>query len=263
MIRIHKPTTAPQKLTTDGTHKCKSHCDAYSLNPSAYETNKEKFDFASSIYAHESVKEALIKAQHQKCCFCERIIGKNGDVEHFRPKGAYQQAQGESLKYPAYYWLAYKWENLYLSCSSCNSRHKKNLFPLQDPSKRATNHSQRISKESPMFIDCGKENPEDFIGFRAEYAYAIDGNLRGQITIDYLDLNSDDLVESRRQRLNIFRELNKVLLLAIEHPHDQEVQNLADELKLTLKEYLGDNAEFAAASRYAINSQFNHFSEVL
>ena len=263
MIRIHKPTTAPQKLTTDGTHKCKSRCDAYSLNPSAYETNKEKFDFASSIYAHESVKEALIKAQHQKCCFCERIIGKNGDVEHFRPKGAYQQAQGESLKYPAYYWLAYKWENLYLSCSSCNSRHKKNLFPLQDPSKRATNHSQRISKESPMFIDCGKENPEDFIGFRAEYAYAIDGNLRGQITIDYLDLNSDDLTESRRQRLNILRELNKVLLLAIEHPHDQEVQNLADELKLTLKEYLGDNAEFAAASRYAINSQFNHFSEVL
>jgi hypothetical protein len=133
VIRIHKPKTAPQKLTTDGKHKCKYHCDAYSLNPSAYEANTGKFDFASSIYAHESVKEALIKAQHQKCCFCERIVGKNGDVEHFRPKGAYQQAQGESLKYPAYYWLAYKWENLYLSCSSCNSRHKKNLFPLQDP----------------------------------------------------------------------------------------------------------------------------------
>ena len=44
MIRIHKPKTAPKKLTTDGKQKCKSHCDAYSLNPSAYETNKEKFD---------------------------------------------------------------------------------------------------------------------------------------------------------------------------------------------------------------------------
>ena len=234
MIRIHKPKTAPKKLTTDGKQKCKSHCDAYSLNPSAYEANQEKFDFASSIYAHESVKEALIKAQHQKCCFCERIIGKNGDVEHFRPKGAYQQAQGESLKYPAYYWLAYQWENLYLSCSSCNSRHKKNLFPLQDPSKRATNHNQRITKESPLFIDCGKENPEEFIGFRAEYAYAIDGNSRGEITIDYLDLNSDDLIESRRQRLNDLRELNKILVSAIENPHNQKLQELADEIKVHL-----------------------------
>ena len=256
MIRIHKPKTAPKKLTTDGKQKCKSHCDAYSLNPSAYETNKEKFDFASSIYAHESVKETLIKVQHQKCCFCERIIGKNGDVEHFRPKGAYQQAQGESLKYPAYYWLAYQWENLYLSCSSCNSRHKKNLFPLQDPSKRATNHSQRISKESPMFIDCGKENPEDFIGFRAEYAYAIDGNLRGQITIDYLDLNSDDLVESRRQKLNDLREISEISILAIKNPQLQELVDKLDKLEAHLDKVRSDSAEFAAAARCAINAKF-------
>ncbi len=256
MIRIHKPKTAPKKLTTDGKQKCKSHCDAYSRNPSAYEKKGGDFGFNDKIYADKSVKEALIKAQHKKCCFCERIIGKNGDVEHFRPKGAYQQAQGESLKYPAYYWLAYKWENLYLSCSSCNSRHKKNLFPLQDPSKRATNHNQRITKESPMFIDCGKENPEEFIGFRAEYAYAIDENPRGQITIDYLDLNSEDLVESRRQRLNSLRKLSKVLLSAMEYPDDQKIQKIADELKVTLKEYLLDSAEFAAAARCAISAKF-------
>jgi len=256
VIRIHKPKIAPKKLTTDGKQKCKSHCDAYSLNPSAYETNQEKFDFASSIYAHESVKEALIKAQHQKCCFCERIIGKNGDVEHFRPKGAYQQAKGEPLKYPAYYWLAYQWENLYLSCSSCNSRHKKNLFPLQDPSKRATNHNQRIAKENPLFIDCGKEDPQEFIGFRAEYAYAIDGNPRGKITIDYLDLNSEDLTESRRQKLNSLRELSKILSSAIENPDNQEWQKIADELKVYLAEALADSAEFAAANRCAIYAEF-------
>ena len=256
MIRIHKPKIAPKKLTTDGKQKRKSHCDAYSLNPSAYETKQEKFDFASSIYAHESVKEALIKAQHQKCCFCERIIGKNGDVEHFRPKGAYQQAQGEPLECPAYYWLAYTWENLYLSCSSCNSRHKKNLFPLQDPSKRATNHNQRITKESPLFIDCGKENPEDFIGFRAEYAYAIDGNPRGKITIDYLGLNSEDLIEARRQRLSDLRELNKILVSAIEDPHNQKLQELAEEVKIHLETSLADSAVFAAAARCAISAKF-------
>ena len=256
MIRIHKPKTAPTKLNTDGKQKCKSHCDAYSSNPSAYKKNQGTFDFAHTIYAHESVKEALIIAQHQKCCFCERIIGKNGDVEHFRPKGAYEQAQGESLKYPAYYWLAYKWENLYLSCSPCNTRHKGNLFPLEDPSKRATNHTQRITKESPLFIDCGKENPEEFIGFRAEYAYEIDGNPRGKITIDYLDLNSEDLTESRRQRLNSLRELSKILSSAIEHPNNQELQKISDELKMYLEEALSDSAEFAAAARCAIYAKF-------
>jgi hypothetical protein len=42
----------------------------------------------------------------------------------------------------------------------------------------------------------------------------------------------------------------------MEHPHDQEIQKIADELKVTLKEYLGDSAEFAAAARCAINAKF-------
>ena len=257
MIRIHKPKAAPKKLTVEGKSKCKSHCDAYSINPSAYETKEGDFKFTSSIYAHETVKQELIKAQYQKCCFCEKIVGKNGDVEHFRPKSAYQQAKGDRLlKYPGYYWLAYKWENLYLSCSACNSRQKKNLFPLQNPNKRATNHKQRITKERPMFIDCGKENPEEFIGFRAEYAYAIDGNPRGQITIDYLDLNSDDLVESRRQRLNLLRKLNEIYLSDTKELANQVGQKRAEKLKLMLDEYLLDSAEFAAAARCAILAEF-------
>jgi len=256
VIRIRKPKTPPEKLATDGKQKCISHCDAYSRNSSAYKTQEEKFKFASSIYAHESVKQALINAQHQKCCFCERIIGNNGDVEHFRPKGAYQQAKGEPPQYPGYYWLAYKWKNLYLSCSSCNQRLKKNLFPLEDPNRRATDHQQRISKERPMFIDCGKENPEEFIGFNAEFAYAIDENPRGQITIDYLNLNSPDLIEARRQRLRLLKELNKVLLETIDDVTNQAVQKLAEEIKNILKEYVLDSAEFASAARCVVSSKF-------
>jgi hypothetical protein len=107
-----------------------------------------------------------------------------------------------------------------------------------------------------LFIDCGKENPEEFIGFRAEYAYAIDGNKRGQTTIDYLDLNSDDLIESRRQRLNDLRELNKILVSAIENPHNQKLQELADEIKVHLEASLADSAVFAAAARCAVKAKF-------
>lgn len=42
----------------------------------------------------------------------------------------------------------------------------------------------------------------------------------------------------------------------MEHPHDQEIQKIADELKVTLKEYLLDSAEFAAAARCSINAKF-------
>ena len=258
MIRIHKPKTAPEKLAIDGKKKRRSHCISYSRNPSAYETGTKKFEFNSSIYAHKSVKQALIQAQHQKCCFCERLIGTDGDVEHFRPKQAYKQATGEALKYPAYYWLAYEWKNLYLACTGCNQRHKQNLFPLQNPAERATNHRQSIELEQPVFIDFGKENPEEFIGFRGQVAYAIEGNPRGKITIDLLKLNDRALPESRLQHLQKLRRLNEILLLARNRKNDRELQKIVVEIKKDLKKYMSDDAQFTAATRCAIDSDFEY-----
>ena len=258
MIRIHKPETPPERLVVEGKKKRRSHCTSYSRNPSVYETGTKKFEFDSSIYAHKTVKQSLIKAQHQKCCFCERLIGTDGDVEHFRPKQAYKQATGETLQYPAYYWLAYEWENLYLACTGCNQRHKQNLFPLQNPDERATNHKQSIEQEQPIFIDFGKENPEEFIGFRGQVAYAIEGNLRGKVTIDSLKLNDRALPEAILQQLQILKRLNEILLLASNRPDDHELQELVEEIKEDLKKAMFDNSQFTAANRCAIDSDFQY-----
>jgi GIY-YIG catalytic domain len=91
MIRIHKPATAPTKLSKQGKTKAAEHAKDYNTNPADYHNGTKKFNFADSIYNDRTVKDALIAAQHQKCCFCERLIGKDGDVEHFRPKSAYSQ----------------------------------------------------------------------------------------------------------------------------------------------------------------------------
>ncbi len=152
LIRIHKPTPPPAKLLRDGKNKRRSHSLAYTRDPKAYRTGGKKFDFEARIYNHPTVKQALIAAQFGKCCFCERIVGTDGDVEHFRPKQAYQQAPGDSLERPGYYWLAYEWDNLYLSCSACNQRHKQNLFPLQNPGDRAIDPS---CPSSPRFLPQG------------------------------------------------------------------------------------------------------------
>ena len=266
MIRIHKPKTPPKILAVEGKEKQKQLCDLYSENPSLYETGTKKtkaekqtikkFEFASSIYGHPTVKQALIEAQYQKCCFCESKIGIDGDIEHFRPKGAYKQ--GRSLHYPGYYWLAYEWDNLYLSCTGCNQRQKQNHFPLEDPTKRATNHTQSLDLEQPLFIDLGKENPEEFIFFHGEIAHPVNQNKRGRVTIDSLGLNETkrSLPEKRLEHLAQLKMLDKIFHLAAKQPKNLELQELAIQSKIMLEKSLLDSAEFASAARCAINSKF-------
>ena len=136
------------------------------LEQAASENYNFKFDAA--IYGHTEVKGDLIKHQHNKCCFCESKIGhiSYGDVEHFRPKAGWVQ-DAENINQPGYYWLAYDWDNLLLSCQLCNQRHKKNYFPLSNNDNRAI-ATQNIVVEQPLFIHPANDNPEDFIYFKEE-----------------------------------------------------------------------------------------------
>ena len=154
MIGITKPAEPPEVLTRETTHqRIAECCDRFSVAADDYRAGRRKFTFSDSIYNHETVKEALILAQHGKCCFCEMKIADEGDVEHFRPKSGYRQRTGDRLGRPGYYWLAYEWSNLLLACSSCNQRFKRNLFPLADPSQRAESHAADINLEEPLLIN--------------------------------------------------------------------------------------------------------------
>jgi uncharacterized protein (TIGR02646 family) len=257
VIQIKKPKTPPEKLLTDGKRKRKTHCNAYSRDPIAHQSGVKTFNFDRNIYAHTSVKQALIEAQHKKCCFCERLIGVDGDVEHFRPKQAYCQNSGEPLQYPGYYWLAYEWSNLYLACPGCNQRHKRNLFPLENPGDRSSNHLRKLDREQPLLIDPGQDNPEDYIRFEGVSAISINDNPRGNATINLLKLNDRDaLKESRRQRLDLLRRLWGVVQLSRENPDNLKLKNLADGASISIEKYLQDSAEFSSAARSALKTEF-------
>ena len=60
------------------------------------------------------------------CAFCESKVRHiaHGDVEHFRPKAGYEQ--GHRFNRNGYFWEAYRWENLYYSCQTCNQVYKGN-----------------------------------------------------------------------------------------------------------------------------------------
>lgn len=261
MIRIQKSSIPPERLAQDGKKKRRSHCSSYSRNPAIYQSGERTFLFESKIYAHGSVKQALIKAQHGKCCFCERLIGTDGDIEHFRPKQAYKQSSGEPLQRPGYYWLAYEWDNLYLACPGCNQRHKQNLFPLQNPNERARSHHHNVDSEQPLFIDPGKEDPEEFIGFRGEFAFEIEGNTRGKITIESLKLNERSLPELRLEKLQQLKALHKITLLATKQTHNTELQTLAKEAEAFLEKAIRDDAPFSAAVRWALKTDFQFIIE--
>jgi uncharacterized protein (TIGR02646 family) len=254
MIRIHKPATAPSKLSKQGKTKAAEHAKDYDTNPADYHNGTKKFNFADSIYNDLTVKDALIAAQHQKCCFCERLIGKDGDVEHFRPKSAY--SQNKKLERPGYYWLAYDWDNLYLCCSPCNSRQKKNLFPITYPKKRAHFHSNDITVENPLFVDPGKDEPSNHISFRGEMPYAVRGNKKGKTTINNLGLDREILNDARLRHLQTMKILHQLIELAAEEPYNQNLQELAQQAKQTLKNATSNCAEFSAATCAAAKNNF-------
>jgi 5-methylcytosine-specific restriction endonuclease McrA len=256
VIRITKPKAAPAKLIKEGRFETSSHLREYKQSPLDYQSGKRKLKFSSSIYGDSSVKKALILAQHKKCCFCERLVGEDGDVEHFRPKSAYCQQKGKKFERPGYYWLAYAWDNLYLSCSSCNQRQKGALFPLLDPQKRAHLHGNNIGLEEPLFIDPGKEEPSLHIGFRGEVPYPVAGSKKGKMTLEMLNLDRSILNDARLVHLQKLKTLHEVVEVAAVKPQDKALQNLAVKAKGILQDAISDGGEFAAATRAAFENRF-------
>lgn len=206
MIRIRKkaPAPVPSILQTKGKQAIEDLNKRYNEGERDFESK----DFHTNIYGNEEVKQSLISLQDYKCCFCESKIGhiSYGDVEHFRPKAGWVQ-EDEKLNKPGYYWLAYEWENLLLSCQICNQRNKKNFFPLLDNSSRALSHHESINNEQPVFIHIANEDAEALITFKEEIPVAVDGNIRGKETILKLGLDREALNEQRRATFNKVRDI--------------------------------------------------------
>lgn len=206
------------------------------------------FEFDSAIYGHKSVKEALWAAQNDKCAYCEgtfRAFGY-GDVEHYRPKGYSQQARGGRKSYPGYYWLAYRWENLLVSCEPCNRARKRNLFPLRDPARRARNDAG-LAQEQPLLIDpAGPGDPRDHIKFRDA---APEANTDvGRASIEAYFLDRPYLTAERAKHLREVINLKRIVDLAAQ-ANDLELKKFALEVQTQLHEFVRPDAKFSAMTR--------------
>ena len=167
-----------------------------------YRSGERTFKF-KKLYRSAQVKDALKEIQHDKCCYCERRVAPSeGQVDHFRPKGAFRQSKNDRNKeHPGYYWLAYQWDNLVLACRTCNLK-KSDYFPLQHPEQRARSHLDSVDTESPLLLNPYAETELrehlTFNGSGCEH-----GTERGRVTVEVLRLNEPYLQEERQHVLKM------------------------------------------------------------
>lgn len=196
-------------------------------------------DFDSSIYGSPAVRKRLLKDQYEKCAYCEKKVSDDiPDVEHFRPKTKCKQAE-KCTRYLGYWWLAYEWKNLLYSCATCNSKYKKNFFPLQQPHK--TNPTKAsVKNEVPLLINPTTENPRTYIVFNRNKILPKNQNIKGVTTIKVLGLNRRELKDVLRlnQWNNFMLAIDALQSMGKKHARYKEIK------KRTEKIFLSNNSAF-------------------
>ena len=188
---------------------------------------------SQSRFTFPSTKWELAEADarmtfHGKCAFCETLIPRGeGErhVEHFRPATGAMNLD-KSLDRDHYFWLAYEWDNLYYSCSTCESN-KRTFFPVKG--ERATVEGF-IAVEQPLLVDPCRDDPDEHFSFLENGSVqALDE--RGEVTISLLSLNRPNLVADRRSA----------------------IESIGGRLDTTTShDYLQDGFPYAAAMRHLV-----------
>jgi len=247
MVYIDKSGhSIPAILSTEGVLKRDEHISNFEANVAGYRDNSKdgvRFDFDSSIYGDATVKDSLEEIQSYKCCFCESKYKHitDGDVEHFRPKAAYTQGRGTTHPFvrPGYFWLAYEWHNLLVSCEICNRRKKGNYFPIKNRIRRCQDHTDDFSLEEPWFINPSVIDPETHITFYKEVP--THNSFEGAKTIDFLDLDREELNEMRRKNLNLLKGLEDSYIISIGLPTENQTR---ENFFKNLRSVLNTNGEY-------------------
>jgi len=159
----------------------------------------EKLVF-NAIYRDDSIRQALmVQVQNNKCCYCEKMIYDDFEVDHYRPKEAV--IHNGQLENPGYYWLSYDWDNLLYSCNKCNKK-KGNDFPIEDEAVRARNHNMDINDESPQILNPCIQDPDDFLEFIGLEIVAKSGKNfdTATKTIETIELDRHELFQLRIEK---------------------------------------------------------------
>ncbi len=152
--------------------------------------------FDSSI--RKEIVAPLRELFNHKCAYCESSlpqVSTIGEIDQFRPK---RGARGLDKEFSDdhYWWLTYEWRNLYYSCPVCN-RYKSTWFPVEGKrSEIKMPYEEVLNFEETLLIDPCTDNPQQHIAFDLD-GFIKPASEKGEITIELLKLNREDLVNAR------------------------------------------------------------------
>ena len=256
MIKRNKDfINIPRSLRTDE--------DALRVNP-AKTTNVRRLELINagnyidedkynSRYKTDDIKSKL-KEIHPTCCFCgskDQCL----QVEHYRPKSKY-------------YWLAYSWDNLLLSCAMCNQAKKvsfkidgQNVLPKTDQDVSNINNLSEIYdvQERPLLINPEKVSAEELDAF----LYHKDGHVKSKhprvnYTIEVCKLDRANLVEARKAIWDSF--IAKINERLYDYKGNQVALDASVEslIRDFVKESKDESIPFTAFRRFAIKAGWIH-----
>lgn len=221
MIRLREKPAVPESLKTSRVRTIRTRLVSKVRSGQRPSTNDG--DFPSDPWLSDDVRLALWRHHKQKCCYCERYRDpkREPDIEHFRPKAEVSEEGPRSL---GYWWLAYRWSNLFFSCRTCNQEYKKNHFPLLGGS-RAVSPKDRLSEELPALIDPCSDDPESALKYIWETGkhpmakpIGFDSQGRGQATIESIGLDRSTLNDQRGRAMLLLEAIAQKAITALGTP---------------------------------------------
>jgi len=262
MIRVDRSRVPVPEVFRPGGRSERERGAAYEFF-AAQKERQRRFDFTA--YKVPEVKLALTELFHGKCAYCEsRLMASAGlDIEMYRPKGGV----AASSKHPGYWWLAFEWTNLLISCIDCNRSRvhmevdqravsgKANRFPLADESKRAFGPEDDLSREEPLLLDPCVDEPDEHLVFDWSGLVASE-TPRGQTTIAVLGLNRVGLVEARARAARELRlSLDLLPALSGSDPNDSGRRQVLMRVLFELEAMTRQDAEYAGMKRQLLRPE--------
>ena len=172
---------------------------------------QERAEFRPEIWTE--TKPALERLFNGKCAYCETRIGALtlAEVNKFRPTSGSLNLDGK-FDPDHYWWLAYEWFNLYLSCALC-ARNKASKFPIvgrrvkipddKEAKLGASWFPKDLLSEKPLLLDpCERDfDPDKHLLFDFETGHVAGRTERGNVTIETFEFNRPNLIEGRKRVL--------------------------------------------------------------
>ncbi len=215
----------------------------------AFDNNitSNEYSDAKNLYKVGSVQKKLNEIYHLKCAYCEqKLLDSPKHIEHYRPKDTY-------------FWLAYSWDNLLLSCGSCNSTKGKRFETLNSQVSYNNENFINIHSlgnnydliEKPLIINPEKEDILDKLFFDKDGKInSLDSRVLHTIN-NACNLNRPELLEKRVLIITNFKSrIQKHYLLFIKH---KDISRFKPDIENFFEECIKEK-EFYSFKYFIINN---------